>query len=217
MDKQQQIEKEIKEAMHSLAGMMMVDDMIENTAAEGILLSDDVINYAGFKKITPFLALLSQRRYNATKYLIDNYPNLNVCHVPEDKMYNPHYLSLKMEQISLAEHLIKQGLDINEKIKNGNTIFMQLFDHKPYMSLNEETLIYALENFKPDLSIKNNRGQNSYEFFIDKCASHCVRNFTPMLKKAVAEYSILEGVLKEKKHLEEKVQENNLKSTRLKV
>jgi hypothetical protein len=201
--KQFELEQELITSVKDLTKWNKIPHIIEKADEECIYLSDEAINYKGLNGITPAGVLVWLNENKILRYLVDNYDNVEFNTEDSDRQTNALFLALKNDNTGLAQFLLTKGFNINQKLSkkhyDGNTIFLQLCDPKPYMSLTEETLIYILENMKPDLSITNKKNQTAYDVLISKCPSHCRKNITPILKKAVEDYQL---VIKEKKSLE---------------
>lgn len=213
MDIQQKLEQDLLNAINKVSSFYDIHKIFKKCDNECILLRDEVINTRGFRGIDLFTISLYINDGFSAKHLWDNYPNLKLNINPPKRDLNALFWALRNDAINIAKALIEKGFNINQKLDatmDENTVFMQLCDPKPYMSLKEETLIYALENFSPDLSIKNKKGWSAYDILEKKCPTHCVKNLAPILKNA-------DIILKEKQYLEEKVNVSHIIKQKLKV
>lgn len=210
----EQLENELIECIQKVSTNMKIHQILKKADSECILLSDETINAKGFRGQTAFTCSIWNRDTFSVKHLIENYPNLKFDMNDTSYETNALFLALRHDYVEVAEKLIEKGFSINQRLdKNiyeGNTIFMQLCNPKPYMSLSEKTLIYVLDNFNPDLTMINEKGQNAYDILLEKCAPHCRESLTLMLFEKV-------NIIKEMTYLEEKVNQAKLVNKKLKV
>lgn len=208
------LEKELIECIQKFTTNTKIHDILKKADEECIILNDSAINAKGFRGMTPLTLSIWSRDDFSVKHLIDNYPNLIVDTTDASYESNALFLALRHDYIDVAEKLIEKGFNINQKLDkkqyDGNTIFMQLCNPKPYMSLSEDTLIYIFDNMKPDLTITNEKGQNALDILLEKCAPHCRKSFTPMLEKAIL-------IIEEKNLFEKIITKPKKESKKLKV
>lgn len=213
-----ELELELINAVKDLSKWQNVPKIIQKADTECVFLSDAAINFKGLEGITAASVLVWLNDNKTLRYLVDNYDNVQFHTEDKDRQTNALFLALKKDNIGLAEFLLTKGFNINQRLDkkhyDENTIFMQLCDPKPYMSLTEETLNYVLENMKPDLSLVNKKNQNAYNILSTKCPPHCRKNFTGILKKAVEDYN---NIIQEKKHLEKEIINSSIKTVKIKV
>jgi hypothetical protein len=212
-----QLEKELKECIQKFSTNTKIYSILRKADSECILLSDEAINAKGFRGLNAFALSIWNRDDFSVQYIINNYPNLSFDLHDKNYESNNLFLALRHDYLEVGETLIDKGFSINQRLdKNkydGNTIFMQLCNPKPFMSFSESTMIFILDYFKPNLNLLNEKGQNAYDILIEKCPSHCRENFTLLLKKAVDECNVLQ----EKEKLEQIIEIPKKSSLKLKV
>lgn len=191
----QELENELKKHLKKNDNWKALE-VIQKADKECIVLDENVFIHSS---IPIFLQSIIYNFQDVSIYILSNYDKPQTKAL--DDVFNPMTSAIREARLEIIELLEKKGFSLNKIIKEGNSAFMLACDPYPKMSLETRGIKYVLENMKPNLLMKNKKGQTALDI-LERKSSDEVALITLMKEKTQEQ-----EIKKEQEDLNDKIKE----------
>jgi hypothetical protein len=177
-------------------------EVIQKADKECIILDENVFIHSN---IPIFLQSLIYNFQDVSNYIISNYEKPQTKSL--DDVFNPMTSAIREGRLEIIEALEKKGFGLNDLIKEGNSAFMLACNPYPKMSLETGGLKFILNQMKPNLLIRNKKGQNAFDILESKAPDE--KQLLTLMKEKTLEQQEIQKIKDEQKMLEKNINSNS--------